>query len=394
MSLSHTHKALLLLVAVLPLGVFGQRSDGLRFGNFKVSPYISLDASYDSNIRLQVEDQDDIIYRVSPGLDAQYRGTDWGINGNVWYSYDMYQKYDVLNAHRYGEELELYVESLKGWKFLIGERYYFSNQNDSMLLGSGSGVWRNRHQFDMNALLSYAFNERLSVGLTGMITDNWFDSDATKYQTLYGWSSAQVGGEIDYAITPLTGLLLDGSYQYYKTDGAVAGDDDTSNGFSLMAGFGSRLTERIKYRVLGGVNVYSYADDTAMSPALNATVSWMMSQRWALTLASGTYYQPSETARGQAKNIWSLSAGVSYKPTERIDMTADVVYRREENETMSDAVTSRDYETDQYAIRYRASYWFVRYASVYAAAEYTFQSDDIQDDWERIRLSLGCMLRY
>jgi hypothetical protein len=136
------------------------------------------------------------------------------------------------------------------------------------------------------------------------------------------------------------------------------------------------------------------ADDTTISPAVNASLSWMLSDRWALTVASATYFQPSETARGQAKNIWSLSGGVSYKPTARIDMTTDLVYRREENNTMSDLVTSKDYVTDQYAIRYRVSYWFVRYASVYGAAEYTFQSDEIQDDWERIRISLGCMLRY
>lgn len=161
-----------------------------------------------------------------------------------------------------------------------------------------------------------------------------------------------------------------------------------------MAGLGSRLTERVKYRLLVGANVYSFADETMISPAVNVGLSWMISQRWALNLASATYFQPSETAMGQAKNIWSLSAGVSYKPTQRIDMTADFVYRREENETMSDRVAARDYVTDQYALRYRVAYWFIRYASVYAAAEYTFQQDGIVDDWDRFRVSLGCMLRY
>jgi len=394
MRISNTTKTMLLIVGVLPLCVFGERSDGLRFGNFKVSPYVSLDVSYDSNIRLPVRDQDDIIYRLSPGLDAQYRGTDWGLTGNAWYSYDLYQKHDVLNAQRYGEDLELFVESLKGWKFLIGERYNFSNQNDSNLIGDGAGIWRNRHQFDLNTLLSYAFSDRLSVGLTGMYTDNWFDRETQKYQPLYGFCSAQIGAEIDYAITPQTGLLLDGSYQYYKTDGTLAGVNPESDGYSLMAGFGSRLTERVKYRVLGGVNVYSSEGKTLISPALNASVNWMLSQRWALTMASATYFQPSETTRGHSKNIWSLSGGVSYKATERLDMTTDLVYRREENESMTALAAFRDYVTDQYAIRYRASYWFVRYASVYAAAEYTYQTDDLQADWDRIRLSLGCMFRY
>lgn len=388
-------KAVLLLAVVLPLGALSQnRSDGLRFGNFKISPYVSIDASYDSNIRLQVEEQDDIIYRLNPGLDADYRGTDWGINGNAWYAYDLYQKFDVLNSSRYGEDFDIYVESLKGWKFRVGERYYFSNQNDSMLTGGGSGVWRNRHQLDVDALLAYTISERLSVGLTGMYTDNWFDSDTEEYMPLYGWSSAQLGAEVDYAITPKTGLLLDGSYQYYLSDGNLAGESETSTGYSLMAGLGSRLTERVKYRFLFGANIYSFADDTTISPAVNASVSWQMSQRWALNLSTATYFQPSETSRGQAKNIWTLSAGVSYKPTQRIDMTADFVYRREENETMSDQVATKDYVTDQYAVRYRAAYWFIRYASVYAAAEYTLQTDEMIDDWDRFRLSLGCMLRY
>jgi hypothetical protein len=386
--------SLLLSMVALPIGLLAQRSDGLRFGNFKLSPYVSIDATYDSNVRLQPDEQADIIYRVNPGLDAEYRGTDWGIVGNAWYAYDLYQKYDVLNASRYGENLEAYVESVKGWKFRMGERYYFSNQNDSMLTGGGSGIWRNRHQFDVDALLAYEINERLSVGVNGIYTDNWFDSETEKYQPLYGFSSAQVGAEIDYGITQKTALLLNGSYQQYSSDGNVSGESNDSDGYSIAGGVGSRFTERLKYRILVGANVYSYADDTSISPSVNASISWKMSPRWAATLATATYYQPSETAQAQAKNIWSLSAGLSYKPTERIDMTADFVYRRENNETMDDETAMKDYETDQYAVRYRVAYWFIRYASVYAAAEYTFQTDEVTDDWERYRLSIGCLFRY
>jgi hypothetical protein len=385
---------LLLAVAVLPIGLFAQRSEGVRLGNFKLSPYVSVDATYDSNVRLSADEKADTVYRVNPGLDAEYKGTDWGVVGNAWYAYDLYQKYDVLNASRYGEDLEVYVESVKGWKFRMGERYYFSNQNDSSLTGGGSGVWRNRHEFDIDALLAYEINERLSVGINGMYTDNWFDSDTEKYQPLYGFSSAQVGAEIDYGITQKTALLLNGSYQQYSSDGNVSGESNDSDGYSIAGGVGSRFTERLKYRILVGANVYSYADDTSISPSVNASLSWKMSERWAATMATATYYQPSETAQAQAKNIWSLSAGVSYKPTERIDMTADLVYRRENNETMDDQTATRDYETDQYAVRYRAAYWFIRYASVYASAEYTFQSEDITDDWERYRLSIGCLFRY
>ena len=109
-----------LLAGVVPIGALAQKSDGLRLGHFKISPYVSIDATYDSNIRLQIDNQEDIIYRINPGLDVEYAGTDWGIVGNAWYAYDLYQKYDILNAHRYGEDLEIYVESVKGWKLRVG----------------------------------------------------------------------------------------------------------------------------------------------------------------------------------------------------------------------------------------------------------------------------------
>lgn len=395
MSTTTKHNAIFLMaLAALPMGVLAQKSDGLRFGNFKISPYVSIDASYDSNIRLVDDAQADLVYRVNPGLDAQYTGTDWGIVGNAWYAYDLYQKYDMLNAHRYGENLEIYVESLKGWKFRMGERYDFSNQNDSMLSG-GSGVWRNRHQFDVDALLAYEISERWAVGLNAVYSDNWFDSKTVnEYGPLFGWSSAQIGAEMEYALTPKTGLILNGAFQRFISDGNVPGESNESDGYSFAGGFGSRFTERLKYRILVGANIYSTDSETTISPSVNATINWKMSERWALTMATATYFQPSESTPGQARNIWSLSGGVSYKPAERVDMTADIVYRRENNETMSN-LNNQDFVTDQYAARYRVAYWFIKYASVYAAAEYTFQaSEQIDGDWDRYRLTLGCLFRY
>jgi hypothetical protein len=61
---------------------------------------------------------------------------------------------------------------------------------------------------------------------------------------------------------------------------------------------------------------------------------------------------------------------------------------------MDDETATKDYETDQYALRYRVAYWFIRYASVYAAAEYTFETDEQYGDWDRYRLSIGCLFRY
>lgn len=400
---------------LLPFGVMAQQaSQGIKLGGerFTLSPYVSLEWGKDSNIIYDHREIGDYILRVNPGFDLKYIATDWGLLGNAWYSHGWYHEYDTKDYDRWGERLSFYRESPSGLKLVVTQGYTESDQNDSILLDGGDGVWRNRIQFDANAVLSYAFNERLSATVNALFSDMWYGNSSDKYLDLYGWTHWAAGLEIAHKLTERSSLVLSGSYQEYYTGESLFKSDiknrdatpygSRSRGYSLMGGLASRLTERVRYRALAGASLYDYAGNSSVAPAYSLDATWLINNRLAATAAGAGYYQPSERSYYQQKTIYTLSAGLTYKPLERVQLTLDGIYRGEENETVDQyARYLADYSRNQYSARLRASYRLQKYVSVFASAEYTIQeinrsviANYPKDDWDRYLLMVGLSLRY
>jgi len=396
---------------LLPFGVEAQvASQGLKLGNLTLRPYLGLEYDYDSNIIFSHNEYGDSIIRINPGLDLKYQGNDWGVLANAWYSHAWYTKYDVKDYDRWGERVSIYRESAKGWKLTAGQGYTESDQNDSLQLDGGDGVWRNRLQFDANAALSYTFNERLAATISTHFTDMWYGNSSTDYLNLYGWMNWSVGLEVAHRLTERSSLVLSGAYQEYYSGESLFGsnikksqDDwrfsNKSEGYSLMGGIASRLTERVRYRALVGASLYDYAGEQSYAPSYSLDATWVVNNKFALTAAGAGYYQPSERSYYQRKTIYSLSAGATYRPLKRVQFTLDGIYRGEDNETVDRYSNyAVNYMRNQYTARLRGSYQLQKYVSVYASAEYTIQEIDhsnySKDDWNRYLLTVGLMLRY
>jgi len=401
---------------LLPFAVGAQQvaSQGLKFGNsLTLSPYVNLEMLYDSNIIYDHREYGDFVYRVSPGLDLKYQGNDWGVVGNIWYSHSWYHEYTVKDFDRWGERLSIYRESPKGWRFSLSQGYTETDQNDSRQLDGGDGVWRNRVQFDAVAALSYSFNERLSATVKALYTDMWYAYSPDRYLDLYGWMNWGVGLEVAHRVTERSSFVLSGTYQeYYAGESMLKSDvknrshdsqfSNKSQGYSLMGGFASRLTERVRYRALVGGSLYDYAGEQSYAPSYSLDATWVINNRLAATVAGAGYFQPSERSYYQKKTIYSLAAGMTYRPLQRVQLTLDGIYRGENNETV-DRYSSYvvDYMRNQYTARLRASYQLQKYVSLFAAAEYTIQnvnrsviSNYAKDDWHRYLISVGLTLRY
>lgn len=394
--LDHLAVVACLLVATVGFRSMAQESRGLKFNNLSVSPYVNLDYTYDSNVdndRSGKQKQDDNILRANPGVDLSYSGNDWGLKGNGWFSYDQYQDRNDLNKKSYGESLDFYRESPSGWKFVLGEKYLKSNQNDSLAEG-GRGLWRDRNEFSLESALSYQIGEKTSATLSGQYSDLSYANDSTQYMPLYGWTEWSAGLELARKITEKSNVLLDGSYQSYTSDGAQKISSD-STGYSLQAGFGSAATQRIKYRVLTGASWFDYAGgDQMVGWIYSLDSSWIINKKVALTVAGSSNFQPSEREQNQAIQTYTLSSGLTYRPMRRLTTRFDIAYRREENQIDTSASTEGRTE-DQIAFRTRADYALQRFVTLYAGLEYEIQkSDSGASDFDRYRGSLGVNFRY
>jgi hypothetical protein len=386
-------------VAVVFMAQFShaQESEGFRFNNLSVSPYVNLEYTYDSNVNYTSDDEeDDHIFSVNPGVDINYKGNDWGLNGNAWYSHSYYKDNDRLDEDSYGESLDAYWQSPKGWSFLLGQTFVLCSQNDSISSNGsgGNGMWRDRNQFDITAALSYEFSEKTRATVSGMYSDLWYDNDSDEYGNLYGWTETSVGLELARQLTAKTDLLLNGSYQEFESDGNTGGVSSDSTGYTVMGGIGSRATERITYNLLAGMSMFDYAGgDKLYGFVYNADVSWLLSKKWAATFAGSSQFQPSERETNQATQNYTASAGLTYKTTRRLTSSFDLAYRREENEYDQGAGSS-DHD-DRYSARMMARYKLRKYVNLYAGVEYENQvSDEDTNEFDRYRGTFGVNLRY
>jgi len=399
--MTNKNKLLTLIAGCSFLAMLAQLSyageeNGFRHNNLSVSPYVNLEYTYDSNVNYSDSgDEDDHIFRVQPGFDLNYKGNDWGINGNAFYSHDWYHENDRLDKDSYGENVDIYWQSPRGLAFVLGQSYVVSSQSDSITSDNGNGLWRDRNQFDVTGALSYEFSEKTSAALTGMYSDMWYDNAQDAYGPLYGWKEYSVGLELSRQLTAKSDLIVNGSYQQYTSDGATGGVSSDSTGYSLMGGFGSRATERIHYRVVAGTSWFDYGDGNMMSGVTyDASMSWVLSRKFTLTFAGSSYYQPSEREQNQAIQAYTASTGLTYLTTARLTTSLDLAYRREENQV--DTVSTTDAGADdRYSARLMARYKLRKYVNLYAGIEYEEQTSDVSsDEFDRYRGTLGVNLRY
>lgn len=398
-------------VASVAFAAGGSEADkptGFRFFNnhLTVKPYVSLSYTYDSNVDTTKHASDDSIFMVSPGVDFEWNGDRWSLVGSLFYSYNAYCDYsDKLGSSSYGESLKYNWSSSKqgekGWSLALSERYAFISQNDGLNSGDGRGVWRDRQRLDLAGTIERRFTERWHADLSGQY--DWLDykNDKSKYAPLYGWSEFSAGLEAGFAASKWTDLLVAGGYSGYRQKGGEGyrNYSNDSQVWTVMAGLGTRATEKIQYRALAGASWLEYGGHNGTDSGWTYQLSgnWRVTRQLQFSLLGSSYYQPSERSLGTAIKVYALSGGVSYLTLgDKLNLHGDVSFRYEEN-VYSDRYLGAGNNDDEEILSFRigASYTINRWVSVFANLMWEEEWCDTKDyDYDRFRGTLGLRLHY
>ena len=390
------------------------RPTGFRFFNnhLTIKPYVSLTYTYDSNIDTTHHAEDDSIFAVTPGADFEWRGEKWALTGSLWYRYRYYCEYNHdMGENSYGENLAFTYSSSqkneKGWTLMLSERYGFYNQSDDLGSRNGRGVWRDRETFNMAGILERRFTERWHADVQGQY--NWIDykNDTGHYAPLYGWSQYSAGLQAGYAASRWTDLLVAAGYSRYDQKTNSRGQNlnrrysNNSDSYSVMAGFGSHMTELITYRALMGASWFDYgnAGDTDCGWTYSLSANWRIHRQVQLSVLGSSYYQPSERSVGQAVKVYTLGGGISYLTLgDRLNLTANVSWRYEENVYSDSAYTRRqNYDETWLSARLGADYLVNRWMSVFANIMWEEEwcgKGNSNYDYDRFRGTLGVRFHY
>lgn len=386
----------------LMVGVAAAASDaehnGFHYNDLSIRPYVNLTYRYNSNVDSDKAENDDSSFTVNPGVDLSYTGNNWGVSGKGFYSYRWYKTYDELNSERYGENAKIYFESERGWKLAFGESYVRKQEDDSIVDG-GRGIYRDSEQLEFSGAFSYQLSEYTGIALSAMYTDLDYKRTANKYAPMYGWDEWSGEIELSRKLTEKSNFLVAGGMQTYRSDGAGRGVNNRSTGYTAMAGFGSRATERITYRALAGAMFFDYANsDSCNGWTYRLNSNWVINKKLALSVQGSNYYQPSERQMNQASEVYTLSAGLTYRPIKSVTTNLDVAYRREEDEYNTYRRYSADRE-DTVSGRFRVSYQLLRNslinADIYGSIEYNNRfADRSEYEFDRYCATVGLKLYY
>jgi len=389
-------------------GSEAEKPEGFRFFNnhLVVKPYVSFAYTYDSNIDSTKHAADDSIFLVSPAMDFIWRADTWVLTGSVWYRYNYYCEYnDEMGENSYGENLAWKWTTSKpdekGWSAMIKEQYAYTSQSDDLSNG-GRGVWRDRESMDASGALERRFTDRLHADISASYKYLDYVNDSHKYAPLYGWSQYSFGAEAGYAASKWTDLLVAGGYSRYHQHGGKGYRNykTSSESYTVLAGFGTHATEKIEYRLLGGVSWLNYGghDGADSGWTYQMSANWRITRQWQISALGSSYYQPSERTLGTAVKVSSISAGVSYLTLgDKLTLTANAAFRYEEN-VYSDRYlgSTSDYDTRFFSARLGANYTLNRWMSIYGNVSWEEEWNSEHDayDYDRFRGTLGVRFHY
>ena len=402
-------------VACLAMSAFaagGSEADkpqGFRFFNqhLTIKPYVAVSYTYDSNFDTTHKAEGDSIFCLNPGADFVWLAERWSLAGNVWYRWNSYAHNNGnMGENSYGEALSYKwatsKSNEKGWSLLLGERYSYISQSDSLNSSTGRGIWRDRQALDINGVLERRFTERWHADLMGQY--NWLDykNDTGKYAPLYGWSQWAIGAEAGYAASPWTDLLIAGGYSDYTQHGGhgYRNYSNDSHVWSVQGGVATRATEKISYRLLMGASWLDYGghDNADVGWTYSLSANWRITRQLQWSALGNSFYQPSERTRGQAIKVYALSTGLSYLTLgDKVTLSGNIAWRHEQNVYNDRYIAAgNDFDEDILSVRLGADYTMNRWMSLFA--HFTWEEEWAEDhsyyDYHRFRGTIGVRFHY
>lgn len=398
---------------------------GVKFMNERLtlSPYVALSYTYDSNIDSGKKSQSGSQWVINPGINFEYNGGHWNIDGMVFYRYHAYNRYtSQLNESSFGERLKFNWTNADvgepGWSAQFSESFEQIAQDDDMSGRDGRGLGRDRKQFQGDAMLSRRMNEHWHAGVEASYYLLDYDNDMKKYAPMYGWKRVTAGGQAGYTLSQWSDILLSANYQWYDQDNDRNRDEkfrreeassrgrrisSNSKGWSVMGGLQSQATEKLKYKVLTGWSHFEYGSGTKDCDGWTYTVSgdWQVDAENTLQIMvlGSSYYQPSEREYGSAIKVYNLSCGARKSLVHnKLHATVDLAYRKETHEYTEYA--EDDYDEDIWTARIGLTYDINRLFSIYGRIEYQVEETEgggargHDYDYDRWRGTVGVRMTY
>jgi hypothetical protein len=222
---------------------FGTEFGNIHFGRLYVHPRLGVEATYDDNIFLLGKSEEDVLFKIRPGIDLDYMREGKAARLNYLAEIGRYvdnSDYDYDN-HLVDAAVDLQFPS--GLMFFVGDN--FRTANDRLTYEWIPLVKRKQNTGD--AKIGYEFTDRLSVqaGYDHVM----IDYDDPKYSA-YDRDEDMINGTVFYRILNAVSVLA--QFEYRQIDYDVEGVRYDSDGVGGWVGVTGQITPKTVALIKGG----------------------------------------------------------------------------------------------------------------------------------------------
>jgi len=364
-------------------------SGGLHFGDLTVSPFADILYFYDSNYdRVEAGAEGTQGPSLRAGFDFSYGGNRHKWEGQFWSQWEKYLGEDRLDNKQWRETIRYMYETPQGTLLRLDHYWGEIYQSDF-----DRGLWQDRREFVLDTSVAHAVSPK-----TRLQMDIGFEDVQYKNPALYDWREYSAGLSMARHFTPKSDIFLG--------LGAALESSESYSGYSrsyrLNAGFASRATERVTYRVAVGAEAFDFEgaanESVSWAPYYQLSANWVASRKWTWSLSGRGEHQNSEESAGNYGVVYTLGLGAAYQPNRRMSVAMKALWRRDECEFPvpdPDSGNPADSTDNEIGVRADLAYRLSKYASLRLGAEAVTQVSTINaNEYDRFRVDMGLNFRY
>jgi hypothetical protein len=384
----HYHRSCnwMMLVVMVAAIIFVGPPNAWCGGQLKLTPHISARSEYDSNITYKRSDEiDDFIFIVNPGVDLVYSTERTSLSFSANVDLLRYVNEDQLNDEHYRINLgaqHMFTERLG---FSVNGSYVADTTLDAELEEIGYITGRsNRERYSGGGGMSYRLSELSSMVLgynrsrTNYDNPGTVDSESESYSLSY--SRLLNDGRDTLSLSPYYSTNSSDTSDVYTYGFSAGLDHIFSERLTLSFSLGARYTETER-KFQGLVLVTTPVPHLELRTFTDKSNNWGSTGRVALTYSGDQWSANfgfnkglSYTSQGDAVDTDRLSAGLSYRISERLSSRVSVSFYRNTSEEEG-RVDSRRYQVSP-----SLSYSLTENASLDFSYSFSYSEDDTRDE--------------
>lgn len=374
-------------------------NEGINLGAFTFHPFVAGEISYDDNVFQTKDGQDDIYTELAVGARLKRDTDTLHVDSSAWFARRFYDQYTERDANRWGLAGLLRGESDKAFGMLLLDARQVDDYNQAPTLGSIPTGFEGtvdlafdrtagnepRRIFDGMVGGGYTFSDTLALmaGYKSYAVD-YYD-DAT---TLESWREDTVGTELSVELTDKMVSFINGQFGVQSGDGAPFGE--SAELITGRIGVKNTLTDKSTLRLALGATRYATDADTYTEPSFELNALWQATSRITVFVNGRNEVQP--VGDGANTQLSSRgSTGVNYVLNRVVTMvlSGSAVHDRYLNSTLLPGGSTGKPTTTLFIGTYRLTVQPIKRWDVYGQVEFTDAQQDLADDYQRLRATLG-----